>query len=90
MTDVFTKEKRSWVMSRIRSRNTKLENELAEMLKKHRVKFRRYPKIIGNPDFLIGKKTIVFIDGCFWHKCPKHYKDPKSKKNLGFLKLRRT
>lgn len=45
---------------------------------------RRHPKgVVGKPDF--GNKTrkvAVFIDGCFWHGCPKCYREPKS--NTGF------
>ncbi len=88
LTDVFTKKKRSWVMSRIRSTNTKMENLLAKEMKKAGVKFRRYPKIFGKPDFLIkDKKTIIFIDGCFWHKCPKCYREPKTKKDFWLPKI---
>ena len=88
MADVFTKKKRSWVMSRIRSKNTKMENLLAEELKKAKIKFKRYPKIYGNPDFLINKNIVVFVDGCFWHKCPIHYKEPKIRKKFWIPKIR--
>lgn len=41
--------------------------------------FTYQPKIFGNPDFANKKeKIVVFIDGCFWHKCPKHFIKPKS------------
>lgn len=88
MTDVFTKEKRSWVMSRIRGKNTKIEKLFEKKLKENRIKFKKYPKILkkGNPDFLIGK-IAVFIDGCFWHKCPLHYRAPKSRKKYWLYKI---
>ena len=87
MVDIFSKEKRSWVMSRIKSKNTKMENLLARKMKQHHIKFKRYPKIYGNPDFSIGK-VVIFIDGCFWHKCPEHYKEPASRKKFWVNKIR--
>lgn len=67
MADIFTKEKRSWVMSRIRGKNTKIEIITGTILRSNKIKFIRHPKIYGNPDFLVGKKTAVFCDGDFWH-----------------------
>jgi len=88
MTDVFTRKKRSWVMSRIRSKNTKMENLFESKLKENHIKYERYPEIFGRPDFLIKNKNIViFIDGCFFHKCPKHYKAPKTKKKFWISKI---
>jgi len=88
MTDVFTKEKRSWVMSRIRSKDTKMENILASKMKENGINFERYPKIFGKPDFLIKNSNIVvFVDGCFWHKCSKCYKEPKTRKEFWIPKI---
>ena len=57
---------------------TKLHN----YLKGHKVSHEMHPKIIGNPDVLIKNKNLaIFLHGCFWHKCPKRYKEPKSRKN---------
>ena len=67
MADIFTKKKRSWVMSRIRGKNTKIEFKMRAMLDENRIKYRQHPKMYGNPDFLIGRKTAVFCDGVFWH-----------------------
>jgi DNA mismatch endonuclease (patch repair protein) len=82
MTDVFTKEKRSWVMSRIRSKNTKVEKILCKKMRSRRIKFVQHPKLIGHPDFLVSKNIVVFVDGCFWHGCPKHYIEPKTRKSF--------
>lgn len=87
MTDVFTKEKRSWVMSRIRGKNTKMENLFARELRKAKIKFKRYPRIYGSPDFLVNENIVVFVDGCFWHKCPIHYKEPKTKRKFWVSKI---
>mgnify|MGYP001569974742 CR=1 FL=1 len=58
---------------------------------KFRQKFKGFiyqPKAFGNPDFInYGKKEVIFIDGCFWHKCPIHYKQPKSNKKYWLPKL---
>ena len=41
--------------------------------------WRRGLKIFGNPDFVFSKiKLAVFVDGCFWHGCPRCYSEPKS------------
>jgi len=67
MTDIFSKEKRSLVMSKIRGKNTKIEIITRTLFRSSKIKFIQHPKIYGNPDFLVGKKTIVFCDGDFWH-----------------------
>lgn len=67
MADIFTPEKRSWVMSRIRSKDTKIEKATASMLRKNKIHYRRFPKLFGSPDFIVEKKTLVFCDGDFWH-----------------------
>lgn len=67
MTDVFTPEKRSWVMSRIRGKNTKIEDKMKKILNQNNIKFVQHPKILGNPDFLVEKKILMFCDGDFWH-----------------------
>ena len=67
MTDIFTPEKRSWVMSRIRSRDTKIEKNMASLLRKNKIRYRRFPRVFGSPDFVVEKKVLVFCDGDFWH-----------------------
>tara|TARA_B100000676_G_scaffold227424_1_gene225348 strand:+ start:1563 stop:1955 length:393 start_codon:yes stop_codon:yes gene_type:complete len=67
MTDIFTPEKRSWVMSRIRSKDTKIEKTMASILRKNKIHYRRYPKLFGSPDFIVEKKVLLFCDGDFWH-----------------------
>ena len=79
MADIFTPEKRSWVMSRIRSRDTKIEKKIASLLRKNRIHYRRFPKVFGSPDFVVEKKVLVFCDGDFWHgyRYEKKKKPPK-------------
>jgi DNA mismatch endonuclease (patch repair protein) len=68
LTDIFTPQKRSWIMSRIRSKNTKIDLAMKEILSDIGCQFQMYPKMEGNPDFIIKKKRIaIFCDGNFWH-----------------------
>ena len=79
MADIFTPKKRSWVMSRIRSRDTKIEKKTAHLLRKNKIHYRRFPKVFGSPDFAVEKKVMVFCDGDFWHgyRYSKRKKPPK-------------
>ncbi len=68
MTDVFTKAKRSEVMSRIRGKGNKdTEVALARLFRAHGITgWRRHYAITGRPDFVFPKqKLAVFVDGCF-------------------------
>lgn len=90
MADVFTKEKRSEVMSRIRGRGNK-DTELALMImfRRHGITgWRRNQPLFGKPDFVFPKsKLIVFVDGCFWHGCSRHATKPKSNRAFWRQKL---
>jgi DNA mismatch endonuclease (patch repair protein) len=92
MADVFSKTKRSDVMSRIRSHGNK-ETELAliAFLRLHGITgWRRRQPLFGKPDFVFREARVaVFVDGCFWHGCPRHGTRPKT--NAGFWneKIRR-
>ena len=79
MADIFSRQKRSWVMSRIRSRDTGIEKKTAQLLRKNKLHYRRFPKVFGSPDFVIEKKVLVFCDGDFWHgyRYAKKKKPPK-------------
>lgn len=77
MADIFTPEKRSWVMSRIRSRNTGIERRMRTILRENRLHYRSYPKMYGSPDFLVEKRLLVFCDGDFWHGYDRKKRLPK-------------
>jgi len=90
MPDVFTKAKRSLVMSRIRGRgNKETELVLAKLLRGHRVTgWRRNQRIFGKPDFVFRKaRLVVFVDGCFWHACPRHSNTPVNNRAFWRKKL---
>ncbi len=72
-------------MSLIRSRgNRDTELRLITLMRAHGITgWRRGSKLPGKPDFVFPKlKLAVFVDGCFWHGCPKHGTSPKA--NAGF------
>jgi len=75
MADVFSRTKRSDIMSRIRGRENKAtELALATLLRRGAVKgWRRHLPVEGTPDFAFPQDHVaIFVDGCFWHRCPKH------------------
>lgn len=81
MPDVFTKAKRSEVMSRIRGKgNRDTELRLIQIFRAHKITgWRRNHTLYGKPDFVFRANRIaVFVDGCFWHGCPKHATKPKN------------
>ena len=80
MSDVFTRVKRSDVMSRIRGKGNKsTEIKLLNLFRVYGVTgWRRHQAITGKPDFVFRKERLaVFVDGCFWHGCPTCYIKPK-------------
>jgi DNA mismatch endonuclease, patch repair protein len=82
MSDIFTKRKRSDVMSHIRGAGNKAtELRLIQVFQDHAITgWRRGSKLPGKPDFVFPKlKVAVFVDGCFWHGCPRHATWPKTK-----------
>ncbi len=90
MTDVFSKEKRSDVMSKIKgSGNKETEIALVSILRRNKiVGWRRKQKIYGKPDFVFWKQRVaIFVDGCFWHQCPLHSSIPKQNKEFWQKKL---
>lgn len=108
MSDVFTKSKRSEVMSRIRSRgNVDTEMAFIKLLRQQGIKgWRRHLKLpleaqrTGHsegrssrqrsvkPDFVFrAERVAIFIDGCFWHSCPRHATQPKNNETFWAVKL---
>lgn len=69
MGDVFSKEKRSDVMSKIRSKNSKPELLIRSFLFSNGFRFRIHnKKLPGKPDIVLKKwRTVIFVHGCFWH-----------------------
>lgn len=88
--DIFTKEKRSQIMSRIRSKDTGPEMTLRRVLWSSGLRYRVNYNIPGKPDIVfVNKRIVVFVDGCFWHGCPTHSRIPKTNKQFWEEKIKR-
>lgn len=87
MTDTLTPEQRRHCMSSVRNKNTGLEMKLRRALWKTGLRYRVHFKLPGKPDIVFpNRKTVIFIDGCFWHGCPVHSTNPKT--NTAFWKTK--
>lgn len=89
MVDRISKEKRSKVMSAIRSENTRPEIILRKALWAEGLRFRIY---YGKEKIDIAfpsRKLAIFVDGCFWHGCPIHSHLPKSHEDYWHPKLKK-
>ena len=90
MADVFTKSKRSEVMSRIRgSGNRSTELRLIELMRQRGISgWRRGVQLFGKPDFVFRREELcIFVDGCFWHACPKCFSRPKQNADFWLNKI---
>lgn len=79
-------------MSRVRGRgNRTTELTLLTALRRARIAgWRRHYSIPGTPDFCFPSLRIaVFVDGCFWHRCPRHGSVPTGNRTYWLLKLTR-
>ncbi|MEN5170533.1 very short patch repair endonuclease [Brevundimonas pondensis] len=82
MTDVFTPEKRSAVMRRVKGRDTAPEMKVRRMLRTAGIGYRLGGcGLPGRPDVVMkGRKVVIFVHGCFWHghHCPRGARKPKA------------
>lgn len=82
MTDVFTPEQRSAVMRRVRGRDTTPELTVRRILRASGIGYRLGGAgLPGRPDLVMkGRRTVVFVHGCFWHghECPRGARQPKA------------
>jgi DNA mismatch endonuclease (patch repair protein) len=72
-------------MAAIRSKGNKTtEVKLASIFRKQKIRgWRRNFSLFGNPDFVFPKRRLaIFVDGCFWHGCPKHLRKPKGNRKF--------
>ena len=69
MADVHDRKTRSYNMSRIRSKNTKPEELVRKYLFAQGFRYRKNDiRLPGKPDIVLPKyKTVIFVNGCFWH-----------------------
>lgn len=88
MSDTISPEHRSWNMSRIRNKDTKIEVLVRKYLFSRGYRFRkndkRYP---GKPDVVLPKyHVVIFVNGCFWHQHPGCKNATMPKSNTEFWK----
>ena len=94
MTDRLSVERRSWNMGRVKSRNTKPEVLARSILHRKGYRFRLHRKDLpGKPDIVLPKyKTVIFVNGCFWHR-HNNCKDatlPKTRTDFWLSKFQQT
>lgn len=79
-------------MSRVRGRgNERTEIALMRIFRRHKIiGWRRNQKLFGHPDFVFREQRLaIFVDGCFWHGCPKHGSYPAIHRAFWIRKLGR-
>ncbi|MEF2968617.1 very short patch repair endonuclease [Paenibacillus sp. M1] len=91
--DSFSKEKRSQIMSNVKSKNTTPELIVRRLLHRMGYRFRLHrPDLPGKPDIVLPKyKKVIFINGCFWHgheNCKKSQL-PKTNREFWQSKIRK-
>ena len=93
MTDVFSPEKRSAVMRRVKGRDTAPEIAVRRMLRAAGVGYRLGGSgLPGKPDIVMqGRRTVVFVHGCFWHghDCARGSRKPRANAGYWTAKLGR-
>ena len=93
MTDVFTPEKRSAVMRRVKGRDTSPELKVRKLLTRLGARYRLHRKDLpGNPDIVLpGRKLAIFVHGCFWHghDCARGARVPKQNRDYWLAKVAR-
>ena len=90
--DVHSKEVRSYNMSRIKGKDTKPEETVRKYLFSQGFRYRKNDKKLpGTPDIVLPKyKTVIFVNGCFWHghEGCKYFVWPKNNAEFWHKKIR--
>ena len=91
MADRVSMETRSRIMASIRGRNTKPEIAVRKILWSHGFRYRIHDRtVLGTPDISNKRRGFaIFVDGCFWHGCPKCYKEPETNRDFWRDKISR-
>src|SRR5579872_2867290 len=91
-TDNFSREKRSEIMSHVKSKNTKPEYVVRSALHKMGYRFRLQRKDLpGTPDIVLPKhRIVIFVHGCFWHQHPSCKRATKPKQNAAYWERKLT
>jgi DNA mismatch endonuclease (patch repair protein) len=88
MVDRLTPERRSWLMSRVISKNTTPELAVRKMVHGLGFRFRLHPSdLAGKPDIVLPKwRSVIFVHGCFWHRHKGCKKATSPKSRVSFWK----
>lgn len=91
MADTVSEEKRSEIMSKVKSKDSKIEMLFRKLLWRRGFRYRKNSsKYFGKPDVILSRyKTVIFIDSCFWHGCGRHCRLPSSRKKYWRGKISR-
>jgi len=90
MADWLSREQRSRNMASIRSKdNATTEGAFLELLREANISgWRRHGKLPGKPDFIFpSRRLAIFVDGCFWHGCPRCYRAPEDNRRYWKAKV---
>jgi DNA mismatch endonuclease (patch repair protein) len=89
MVDVLTKAQRSYNMAMIRAKNTIPERKLRQLLRSNGIRgYRLHCNLPGKPDIVFLKnKIVIFIDGCFWHRCSQCFTVPATRREFWMKKI---
>ena len=79
--DTVSKAKRSEIMARVRSRDSKMEVSFRKELWRRGFRYlKNSVKYFGKPDVVLPKhETVIFLDSCFWHGCEEHCRLPTTR-----------
>jgi DNA mismatch endonuclease (patch repair protein) len=93
LTDVYSPEKRSAVMRRVKGQGTTPEKTVRRLLTALGARYRLHRKDLpGKPDIVMpGRKVAIFVHGCFWHghDCARGSRVPKQNRDYWTAKVSR-
>lgn len=93
MTDVFPNGKRSWIMSRVREKDTSAELKVRSLTHRLGYRFRLHRKDLpGKPDLVFpSRRKLIFVNGCFWHghDCARGARIPKTNREYWVGKIQK-
>lgn len=81
MTDKLSKAERSAIMAKVKSTGNRSTEAVVEaaLIEAGIEGWEKQPPLLGKPDFYFpAHRLVVFVDGCYWHGCPKHVRMPAS------------
>lgn len=91
MTDVFSEEKRSWIMGKVKGENTSVEMKVRRLIHRLGYRYRLHRRDLpGKPDIVFSRrKKAIFVHGCFWHghDCARGRRIPKTNREYWLMKI---